>query len=203
VIARLAAVVEDATNSFDDYDYARALERTETFFWWFCDYYLELVKGRRYDPDPAVSASASRALRLSLSTFQRLLAPFLPFVTEEAWSWWQEGSVHSAPWPQAEELTAAAGVVLEPDAGDGAFREEIALSLAADVLREVRKAKSQARRKMRAPVRRVLVRDTPERLSALELGSGDLLQAGSIEQLEQREAEEFAVEIELAEEIGE
>jgi valyl-tRNA synthetase len=203
VIARLAAVVRDATKSFDDYDYARALERTETFFWWFCDYYLELVKGRRYDPDPAVSASASRALRLSLSTFQRLLAPFLPFVTEEAWSWWQEGSVHSAPWPQAEELTAAAGVVLEPDAGDGAFREEIALSLAADVLREVRKAKSQARRKMRAPVRRVLVRDTPERLSALELGSGDLLQAGSIEQLEQREAEEFAVEIELAEEIGE
>ena len=69
----------DATTDFEDYDYARALERTETFFWWFCDYYLELVKGRRYDPDPAVSASVSRALRLSLSAFQRLLAPFLPF----------------------------------------------------------------------------------------------------------------------------
>ena len=208
VIARLAVVVEDATQSFEDYDYARALERTETFFWWFCDYYLELVKGRRYDPAPQAAASVSRALRLSLSVFQRLLAPFLPFVTEEVWSWWQEGSVHSAPWPQAAELTAAAGVELEPDdAGDGASRtvdgasrEEIALSLAADVLREVRKAKSQARRKMRAPVRRVLVCDTPERLSALELGAGDLLQAGSIETLEQREAEEFAVEIELAEE---
>ena len=208
VIARLAVVVEDATKSFEDYDYARALERTETFFWWFCDYYLELVKGRRYDPAPQAAASVSRALRLSLSVFQRLFAPFLPFVAEEVWSWWQEGSVHGAPWPQVAELTAAAGADLKPDdAGDGvprtvdgASREDIALSLAADVLREVRKAKSQARRKMRAPVRRVLVRDTPERLGTLELGAGDLLQAGSIEALEQREAEEFAVEIELAEE---
>jgi valyl-tRNA synthetase len=197
VIARLAAVVKDATKSFDDYDYARALERTETFFWWFCDYYLELVKGRRYDSDPAVSASASRALRLSLSTFQRLLAPFLPFVCEEVWSWWQEGSVHRSSWPDAGELLAAAAT---PDSDE---REDVALEITADVLREVRKAKSQAQVKMRAPVKRVIVHDTRERLSALELGSGDLLQAGSIEALEQREAEEFAVEIELAEETAE
>jgi valyl-tRNA synthetase len=200
VIARLAVVVEDATKSFEDYDYARALERTETFFWWFCDYYLELVKGRRYDPDPAVSASVSRALRLSLSCFQRLLAPFLPFATEEVWSWWQEGSVHRAPWPAAAELSAAiGGGVTESDAG----LQDVALSLAADVLREVRKAKSQARRKMRAPVSRVTVRDTPQRLAALELCTGDLLDAGAIEALEQVEAEEFAVEIELAQEPAE
>jgi valyl-tRNA synthetase len=203
LIARLAAVIEDATRSFDDYDYARALERVETFFWWFCDYYLELVKGRRYDPAPEAAASVSRALRLSLSAFQRLLAPFLPFVCEEVWSWWQQGSVHLAPWPDAAELTAAAGAVLEPDAGDGASQEDVALSIAADVLREVRKAKSQARRKMRAPVSRVLVRDTPERLAALELGSSDLREAGSIERIETAEAEELAVEVELAEEIPE
>jgi len=193
VIARLAAVVRDATTHFEGYDYARALERTETFFWWFCDYYLELVKGRRYDPDPAVSASVSRALRLSLSVFQRLLAPFLPFVTEEVWSWWQEGSVHRASWPDAAELGAIAEDPLQ----------DVALSLAADVLREVRKAKSQAQVKMRAPVRRVLVHDTPVRLRALELCRGDLLEAGSIESLEGVEADELAVEVELAEETVE
>jgi valyl-tRNA synthetase len=204
VIARLASVVEYVTKSFEDYDYARALERTETFFWWFCDYYLELVKGRRYDPAPDAAASVSRALRLSLSAFQRLFAPFLPFVAEEVWSWWRDGSVHCAPWPDGAELTAAAGVVvLEPDSGEGASREDIALSLAADVLREVRKAKSQARRKMRAPVSRVVVHDRRERLSALELGEGDLRQAGSIECIETAEGEEFAVEVELAEEIAE
>jgi valyl-tRNA synthetase len=193
LIARLAAVVADATQSFEDYDYARALERSETFFWWFCDFYLELVKGRRYDPDPAVSASISRALRLSLSVFQRLLAPFLPFVTEEVWSWWQQGSVHRAPWPDAAELLAEVGERPEHD------REDVALDVTADVLKEVRKAKSQAQVKMRAPVRRVLVRDTPERLGALALGEGDLLQAGTIERIETVAAEELAVEVEFAE----
>jgi valyl-tRNA synthetase len=194
LIARLAAVVADATQSFEDYDYARALERSETFFWWFCDFYLELVKGRRYDPDPAVSASVSRALRLSLSAFQRLLAPFLPFVTEEVWSWWQQGSVHRASWPDAAELLAEVGERPEHD------REDVALDVTADVLKEVRKAKSEAQVKMRAPVSRVVVHDTAERLSALALGKGDLLEAGTIERIETAEAEELAVEVELAEE---
>ncbi len=195
VIARLATVVEDATESFEAYDYARALERTETFFWWFCDYYLELVKGRRYDQDPAVSASVSRALRLAMSAFQRLLAPFLPFVSEEVWSWWQEGSVHRAQWPEAAELAAIGS-------GADAAREAVALDLTADVLREVRKAKSQAQVKMRAPVKRVIVHDTPARLAALELGAEDLREAGSIELIEMLEADELTVAVELAEEAA-
>jgi len=213
LIARLAAVVADATDSFERYDYARALERAESFFWWYCDFYLELVKGRRYDVDPAVSASVSLALRLSLSVFQRLFAPFLPFVCEEVWSWWQDGSVHRAQWPDAGELEAAAGGGVAQAAGgaagrdgeaNGRTREDVALGVTADVLREVRKAKSQAKRPMRAPVTRVLVRDTAERLAALALGEDDLLQAGSIERLEKVEAGdgEFAVEVELAEEAG-
>jgi valyl-tRNA synthetase len=197
LIARLAAVVADATQSFEDYDYARALERTEAFFWWFCDYYLELVKGRRYDPDPEISASVSRALRLSLSTFQRLLAPFLPFVCEEVWSWWQQGSVHRAAWPDAGELHVVAATAADTNERE---HEDLALEITADVLREVRKAKSQARVKMRAPVSRVIVHDMPERLSALELGLGDLREAGAIERIEMAEAGEFAVEIQLAEE---
>jgi valyl-tRNA synthetase len=202
-IARLAAVVKDATGSFEEYDYARALERAEAFFWWYCDFYLELVKGRRYDPAPQAAASVSRALRTSLSVFQRLFAPFLPFVAEEVWSWWQPGSVHGAPWPVAADLMADSGGGA-PAHGDESRRglEDDALAIAADVLREVRKAKSQARRPMRAPVARVVVHDTAERLSALELGLGDLLQAGSIEALEPVVAEELAVRVELAQQAS-
>ncbi len=195
-------MVAEATSSFEEYDYARALERAESFFWWYCDFYLELVKGRRYDADPAVSASVSLALRISLSVFQRLFAPFLPFVCEEVWSWWQEGSVHRAAWPDADELgwRRARGAAAPSGAENGRAREDMALEVTADVLREVRKAKSQARRPMRAPVSRVVVRDNAERLAALALGEGDLLQAGSIELLEPVEDGEFAVEVVLAEE---
>ena len=191
-IARLAAVVDDATASFEAYDYARALQRTEEFFWWFCDFYLELVKGRRYGSaeDPDGAASVSRALRLSMSTLQRLFAPFLPFVAEEVWSWWQVGSIHLAPWPDASELLDRAD--------DNARDEDEALAMAVDVLREVRKAKSEAKRPMRAPVARVLVRDMAERLAALEMGGGDLLLAGVIERLEPVESDAFAVEVQLA-----
>ena len=192
MVARLSRLTAEAGESFDGYDYARALQHTEELFWWYCDYYLELVKGRRYSEDVELAAGVSRALRVSLSCFQRLFAPFLPFVCEEVWSWWQEGSIHRAPWPDAAELAEEAqGALLE--------REELALGLAADVLRDVRKAKSDAKRPMRAPVARVLVRDTAERLQALELGASDLRQAGAIELLETVEASEPAVEVELAE----
>jgi valyl-tRNA synthetase len=140
-----------------------------------------------------VSASVSLALRLSLSVFQRLFAPFLPFVCEEVWSWWQEGSIHCASWPDSKALER------ERSEDPKTCGEEVtALEVTADVLREVRKAKSQARRPMRSPVERVLVRDTAERLAALALGEADLLAAGSIESLEKVEEAEFSVEVELA-----
>jgi valyl-tRNA synthetase len=190
LVARLASVVDDATASFEDYDYARALERTETFFWWYCDFYVELVKGRRYEREAGAAASVSLALQLSLSALQRLFAPFLPFVCEEVWSWWQTGSIHRAAWPEADELRAAAGgAQAAPDA---------ALSLATDVLREIRKAKTHARRPMRWPVTSALVTDVEPRVQALELAREDLRSAGAIARLEGRVGGEFAVEVELA-----
>jgi valyl-tRNA synthetase len=189
VVARLAGVVDVATDSFESYDYARALERTESFFWWFCDNYLELIKGRRYDASGAGAGSVSRALRLGMSVFHRLFAPFLPFVAEEVWSWWQPGSVHTSAWPDASALRA--------ELGDGAV-DETPLDAAVDVLTEIRRAKSDAQRSMRTEVDRALVRDKPERLAALEEARDDVMSAGRVRELETAEADEFGVEATLA-----
>ncbi len=192
MLRSLAGVVDKATADLDGYEHSRALERSEMFFWNFCDNYLELVKSRSYGNEgEAAAASANRALALALSTLLRLLAPYLPFVTEEVWSWWREGSVHRAPWPDAGELLAVAG-----DA------TELTFEVAGAALGEVRKAKTEAKVSLRAEVSEAVVRDTPERLSALRAAEGDLRGAGKIERLRLEEGDGFAVEVSLASPAG-
>ncbi len=160
LLAGLASVVEQATVAFDRYDYARALEVTEVFFWSFCDDYIELVKGRAYSQGPAAD-SANRALRTTLDVLLRLFAPVLPFATEEVWSWWREGSVHAQPWPTAEPVDG------DPDV----------LRATARVLGEVRKAKSAAKTTQRTPVLRLAVHGPKALLAQAE---ADLRNAGVV-----------------------
>jgi valyl-tRNA synthetase len=175
-------VVEEATAAFEAYDPSRALERTETFFWTFCDDYIELVKGRAYG-EGAAADSANRALRTALDVQLRLFAPFLAFAAEEVWSWWREGSVHRAPWPVAEQT-----------GGDPAV-----LSVAGEVLAQVRKAKSTAKVTMKTPVTKLVVTDTPERLALVSLAQADLTNAGLVQDLVLSEGPEAAVEVTLGE----
>nr|MBA2495676.1 class I tRNA ligase family protein [Acidimicrobiia bacterium] len=184
VLATLRAVIADATAAYEAYDYTKALHRTETFFWAFCDDYLELVKTRAYADDP----SALATLRLALDTLLRLLAPVLAFVTEEVWSWWRDGSVHRAPWPTVDEL---------PAGGDPAV-----LAAAAAVLGEVRKAKTAAKRSMRAEVDTVTVTAPADERAAIEAAADDVGAAGRVAQLIVGDGEVFGVEVVLAAEVS-
>jgi valyl-tRNA synthetase len=197
MLAALADLVAEATDAFDRYDYARAIERTEGFFWSFCDDYLELVKNRAYGAaGPDGAASARTALGLALRTLLALFAPFLPFVTEEVWSWWQEGSVHRSPWPSADALREAAGA--DDAASPGDEPDPAVLAVAAAVLGEVRKAKSEAKRSMRSEVTAALVTDTPDRLALLALAADDVRSAGRIDALSTESGESLSVSVDLA-----
>ncbi|HZJ26389.1 MAG TPA: valine--tRNA ligase [Acidimicrobiia bacterium] len=183
--AELAVLVADVTDALEGYDYARALDRTERFFWGFCDDYLEIVKHRAYGgATPEGAASARATLAVALDALHRLFAPHLPFVTAEVWSWWRQGSVHRAPWPDTSAKIAA--------------DERDVYHVAAGVLGAVRKAKSDAKRSLRTDVVRATIRDTEERLALLALAADDVSAAGRIEKLETEVSTELRVDVELA-----
>ena len=191
MLHRLAAVVEECTTAFEAFDYARALERTESFFWWFCDDYVELVKTRAYSEDsPEGSLSARIALRRALSTLQRLFAPLLPFATEEVWNWWQTGSVHQAQWPTSAELTAS--ISTSPD--------EALLNSVCTTLAIIRRSKTEAKVSQRQGVDMASITASADAARAITAGWIDIANAGSVAQWEIAISEnaEIAVVVTLA-----
>jgi valyl-tRNA synthetase len=183
MLAGLADVIDKATKGLDAFDYTRALEVTEAFFWTFCDDYLELVKERAYGgqgDDAAASARAS--LRIALDVVLRLLAPFLPFATEEVWSWWHRGSIHHTSWPTSAELKTVA------EHGDPAILGAVGGALAG-----VRRTKSEAKVGMKAEIRSVVLAGPDATLDRIRVAEGDLIAAGRIASLEYQPGETFAV----------
>ena len=174
MLARLASVVDEATTAFETYDYARALEKSESFFWWFCDDYVELVKTRAYSEGTG-SDSARAALQRALSTLQRLFAPHIPFATEEVWSWWQTGSIHRASWPTRTDLLGGTTPIEST---------EVLLDSVCNVLAVIRRTKTEAKVSQRAEVEHVLVNATEKQISLLQMGVVDLLNAGVAQQIE-------------------
>ena len=187
LLSHLSALIEDATAAFERGDYARALEGTETSFWSFTDDYLELVKNRAYGGrGGAAGESARYTLETALTAYLKLFAPFLPYVTEEVWSWWQQGSVHRSPWPDATQLRTAAGDV-NPEA----------TAVAADALREIRRIKSDAKVRLATAVTTATVTDTAERLAILEQVADDVADAGRCRELLTAVGPELSVTAEL------
>ncbi|MDO8679388.1 MAG: valine--tRNA ligase [Acidobacteriota bacterium] len=187
MLLNLANLVDDATAELERYEYAKALAKIESFFWDFCDNYIEAAKSRRYgDFGPEAASSASTAMRLALSVLLRLLAPYLSFACEEVWSWWNDGSVHRSAWPKRAELTALAG--------DDAAAQKAVLRLT-EALNAIRKAKTDQKLSVGTPVKDVIYSASEEAVTGLKLVERDLKAACRADSLVLREAAEPGVAI--------
>lgn len=179
VMAKMALVIRQATNALNSYEHSKALEVIESFFWQFCDDYIELVKNRAYGtadstgktPSEAAVKSAHTTLGLGLDTFARLLAPYLPYATEEVWSWMHagEGSVHRAAWPKPEPYEQAAFKV-SPDV----------LTYAGEALAALRKIKSEAKVSMKTPILSVTLDAVDDAADSIKSTLGDIAEAGRV-----------------------
>jgi valyl-tRNA synthetase len=144
--AFLDNALADATARLTAYDYASALDGIERAFWSFCDFYIELAKGRAYDGAGAMRSSARYTLVDSIDRFIRAFAPYVPFITDEIWSQWRAGSVHRQPWPSPPSSTADANGIV--------------YASAVEALRAIRSAKSAAKVSVGTPVETIIL-DVP------------------------------------------
>ena len=189
MLAGLRQLIVEATEAFDKFNYTAALEASEQFFWTFCDDYLELIKERAYNSegaDEAGALSARTALRLALDVMLRLFAPFLPFVTEEVWSWWKTGSVHTSSWPTADEVPATGDVDLMIDVSTA--------------LVELRGVKSTHKVPMRTPILSARISAPKSIIANLKAVESDLAKVSKTEQFTWSEGgEALTLDAELGE----
>ena len=203
LVERLRGVIEQSSRALDAFDYAAALQVIEEAFWSFCDNYLELVKLRSYaEEDSPARQSAVATLAWGLRTFLRLLAPFLPYVTEEVWSWRFAGedrdrSVHTAAWPTLEEID-----MVPAPSENGTF------DAAVEVLAKIRGTKTTSQKSLRWPVERLEIAGSESARLALAPVLDDVLRAGNVvaagvDQTEgpSPEGEKFAVTVVLADQM--
>lgn len=135
ILSRLAGVVEQVSANLEEYEIGEAARVIYDFFWdEFCDWYIELAKGRLYSEDPAAKATAQHVLVEVLETSLKLLHPFMPFITEEIWHHLpgERSSIMVSPWPQAR-----------PESRDA--EAEKAMTLIIEVIRAIRNLRSEMR----------------------------------------------------------
>ncbi len=154
LLSKLSRLIKDSTESFNKYEYSRTKLDTENFFWHsFCDNYLEIAKDRLYNPDRRgieSRLSAQYALYNSLLTILKLMAPIMPYITEELYHLYykkheKDKSIHLSKWPSldlankdAEAIGDFAVSIVE---GSRRFKAEKNMSLKSPVKKIIAKGK--------------------------------------------------------------
>ena len=164
----------EVTKSLKKFDYAKALDVLEKTFWSFCDNYLEFVKARVYQlKDSKEGLSGRISLDYSLYSFLKLFAPYLPYVTEEVWSWRykkESASIHCSSWP-LEDFK----FLLQSEKDMSSL-----LNTAFFILEQIRRQKSNHQKSLATPLKSLQVTANSKDLKHLQLFKEDLIKASHV-----------------------
>ena len=152
ILSKLSKIIKTSTESFKKYEYARTKAEVENFFWHsFCDNYLEIVKDRLYNPDKRgkeARVSAQFSLYNSLLAILKMMAPVMPFITEEIYHMHYAQkeklkSIHNSKWPDlkmVDEKSEKLGDVL------------------VSAVQNVRKTKAERNMSLKVPVKKLMIK---------------------------------------------
>jgi valyl-tRNA synthetase len=178
LVSKLNTTITAATKAMETFDYLAARSVTETFFWHdFCDNYLELIKTRIYDNEKTNligRTSAVHTCALALEMILKLLAPFIPHLTEELYFKLYDStqSIHAAgTWP-----TTLPGIEENIKFGD----------LIVQILAVIRRFKTEIKASLKNEISAVIIQtETTSNITAESFGNAlaDLKNAGRINAL--------------------
>jgi valyl-tRNA synthetase len=179
MLSKLQKLILACTEAFNNYEYSKAKQELEQFFWnVFCDNYLEIVKDRLYNPGNYISGareSAQYSLYEATLNILKLASPILPHITEEIYQVYfaekeAKKSIHLARWPQANETLIDESA---ENAGDAIVA----------ILSAVRKYKSEKSVSLKEAISQVLI-ECPENIRKhIELALPDLAAAAVIKDI--------------------
>lgn len=133
IISRANRVVKEVNYNMDQFDLGIGLQKAYDFTWSeYCDWYIEIVKPRLYGDDREAKRAALYTLTYVLEKILKLLHPFIPFITEEIYSYLPtvEGYIITAEYPHYEEA-------------DDMLAEEEKMNLIMDGIRNVRNVRAE------------------------------------------------------------
>ncbi|MBU0615758.1 MAG: valine--tRNA ligase [Nanoarchaeota archaeon] len=183
IISKLNKIIKTSTEAFNSYEYSKTKQDVENFFWHdFCDNYLEIVKDRLYNPDlrgKDARISGQYGLYHSLLSIIKLMAPIMPYITEELYQLFfkekeKAESVHIASWPKEVKIDQETEKI-----GD----------LIVYAVSTSRRAKSEKNLSLKTELKALVIRGKIE-LAEFELARGDIISAARALSVEYQKLDE-------------
>jgi valyl-tRNA synthetase len=188
ILSELQELIREVTRQFENYEFAKAKNALEHFFWIkFTDNYIELIKGRLYGKDKKKKLSAQFTLYSILSILIKLFAPILPHITEELFRQFSQNSnnpssIHISHWPEINKELA-----------DKKMAESGKIIL--EIISEIRKLKSEKGIKLYEKIKKLKISVKLQNKAFIEGFSDDLKNISGAEKIELSENETELVKI--------